>query len=113
MRKDSSFHEYVLNDLFSEIFGITSKAMFGGYGFYKDGKIFGMIADGKLYFKVGEGNTNDYEKFGSKPFTYTGHKGKTYQMSYWEVPADCLEDPEMLEEYLEKAVIESLKSKKK
>ena len=112
MSKDKSFHDYVLNDLFSSFDGITSRAMFGGYGFKKNGMMFGMIADGKLYFKVGDNNRKDYEKFGSKPFTYRGQKNKVYEMSYWEVPADCLENPEILEQYLEKAVDVGLSQRK-
>jgi len=76
---------------------------FGGYGIKKNGK---------LYFKVGDYNRADYEKHGSKPFTYTGQKGKTYEMSYWEVPDDCLEDQEMLEQFVEKACEVSFTSKK-
>lgn len=109
---DKSFHDYVLSDLFSEFRGITSKSMFGGYGFYKDGKIFGMIAGGRLYFKVGDTNRRDYEKYGSKPFNYTGHKGKTYEMSYWEVPEDIFENREELEIWVGKAVNESMRKKK-
>lgn len=33
---NSDFHDYVINDLLSEIPGITSRKMFGGYGIYKD-----------------------------------------------------------------------------
>lgn len=104
MTKDKSFHDYLLNDVFSDLSGITSRAMFGGFGFYKDGKIFGIIADGKLYFKVGDGNRSDYEEYGSKPFVYHGHKNKTTTMSYWEVPEDILEDKEKLEIWIEKAL---------
>lgn len=108
MSKDKSFHDFILNDLFKDLDGVTSRAMFGGYGFKKDGKMFGMIANGKLYFKVGDSNRLDYEKAGSRPFTYKGRNDKSYEMSYWEVPADCLEDTDILKEYVEKAVAVSL-----
>ncbi len=113
MSSDKSFHDYVLCDLFSGFDSITSRAMFGGYGFKKDGRMFGMIANGKLYFKVGDSNKSDYEVAGSRPFTYAGHKGKVYEMSYWEVPEDIFENRDELEIWLQKAVISSIKSKSK
>jgi TfoX/Sxy family transcriptional regulator of competence genes len=37
--------EYVVHDVLGHIKGITARAMFGGYGLYLDGAIFGIIAD--------------------------------------------------------------------
>ncbi|MCR4263162.1 MAG: TfoX/Sxy family protein [Candidatus Roizmanbacteria bacterium] len=104
MSRDKDFYEYIKTDVLNEIDGIISRAMFGGYGFYRDGIFFALISDGKLYFKVGPNNRNEYEKYGSKPFVYTGHKGKSVTMSYWELPADILEDKGQLAEWVEKAV---------
>jgi len=86
----------MLFDLFQGIDGIISKPMFGGFGFYMNSKFFAFIADGKLYFKVGSSNKRDYEKRGSKPFVYRGHKGKDITMSYYELPVDIIEDREQL-----------------
>lgn len=104
MAKDTSFYEYVLNDLFSEISGISSRSMFGGYGFYFRGVFFALIADGKLYFKVGEGNRKDFEEYGSQPFIYKGRKGKDVIMSYWELPADIMDSKEEISMWVEKSV---------
>ena len=76
--------------------GVTAKAMFGGYGLYKDGTVFGIIADGELYLKVDEKNLAQYKDRGSCPFTYEGKKRKVITMPYWEVPPDVLEDRELL-----------------
>ena len=113
MSKDSSFHDYILQDLFAGIDGITSKRMFGGWGLYRHGIFFAIISDDKVYFKVGESNQKDYEKFGSKPFSYPMKDGTMSTLvSYWDLPADMLEDKELLEEWIEKSVQESLKAKK-
>jgi DNA transformation protein len=103
-KKDKEFHDYIMNDVFTGIAGVTSRAMFGGYGMYKDGKIFAIIADGKLYFKVAESNQSDYEKAGSEPFRYTMPSGKEYHMAYWELPPDVLEDREELPKWIEKSL---------
>lgn len=93
----SDFHEYVVNDVFADIDGITSRAMFGGYGLYKDGIIFGIIADDVLYLKVDDTNQKDYESFGSNPFVYKGKNAKKITMSYWVIPETVLEDREHIE----------------
>ena len=109
----SGFVTYMLEEVLGEIPGITSRAMFGGYGVYKDGVITGLIADDRFYLKVGERNKTDYEEKGSTPFTYSGKNGKVYAMSYWEVPYDIIEDKRELKEWVEKAYRVSIDSKKK
>lgn len=113
MTKDNSFHEYVMNEVFAGIDGITSKPMFGGWGIYQDGVFFALISKGELYSKVDENNQADYEKLGSKPFVYTGHKGKDVTMSYWLLPEEIMENREELEKWIEKSVEASKESKKK
>lgn len=112
MSKSNDYHEYLMSDVFREIPGISAKKMFGGFGYYQDGVIFAILADEQLYFKVGEGNQRDYEKLGCKPFTYPMKNGRSTTLSYWELPAEILEDPEKLPLWIEKAVEESVKSKK-
>lgn len=97
-----SYYEYVLGDVLGHIDGITSRAMFGGYGLYLDGAIFGIITgDGELRFKVADANRAQYEQAGSSPFVYTGHKDKKPSvMQYWLVPEAVQEDRELVEEWV-------------
>ena len=62
VRKDKSFHDYIVYDILGILTGITSKAMFGGWAIYKGGTIFGIIAGGELYFKVDDKNRLKFEK---------------------------------------------------
>ena len=78
---------------------VTMKRMFGGAGLYHQGAFFGLVADDVLYFKVNDTNKADYEAAGSGPFKPFG----TYAMSYYEVPADVLEDPDELGLWARKA----------
>lgn len=112
LKKTNSFYEFVIGDLLSDISGISSRNMFGGWGIYKKGVIFGLIINGALYFKVGESNRPDFEKFGSKPFSYkVKTRKKPIELSYWEVPEEVMEDRDMLEKWIEEAVKASVKSK--
>jgi len=109
--KNKDFHDYVMNDLLSGVPGVSSRAMFGGYGIYKNSKIFAIIAEGKLYFKVGDSNRADYERAGSNPFRYTMPNGKVFEMAYWELPADALEDRDSILKWVEKSL--AVKAEKK
>lgn len=110
---DKGFHEYILHEVLYDIEGISSRAMFGGYGIYKDGLIFALIADGKLYFKVGQSNIEDYKRYESKPFVYEMGDHKSTTMSYWELPESVMEDRVELREWIEKAVHVSREAKRK
>lgn len=91
----NEYCNYIL-DLLSPFGNITARAMFGGYGIYKDKIIFAIIADDTLYFKVDDSNRPDYENKHSEPFSYEAKDKKNIVMSYWTVPLDVFEDNELL-----------------
>jgi DNA transformation protein len=99
MSVSKEYLEYVL-DLLMVIGPVHAKRMFGGAGLYHKGVFFGLIADDVLYFRVDDSNKADYEASGSGPFRPFG----TYAMSYYEVPAGVLEDPDDLAVWARKAI---------
>jgi DNA transformation protein and related proteins len=65
--------------------------MFGGVGLYCDEFFFGLIADDVLYLRVDDSNRADYTRRGMaqfRPYADRPH----LSMSYYEAPADVLED---------------------
>lgn len=68
--------------------------MFGGTGLCRDGKMFALISDNIVYFKVDKTNRDNYSLAGSSPFKPSPHRPTI--MSYFEVPPDILENPEEL-----------------
>jgi len=84
------FLEYVLDQL-ADWGKVRARRMFGGAGLYRDGKMFGLIADDVAYLKVDESNRKAFERAGSSPFKPYADKPTT--MSYFEIPPDVLEDP--------------------
>ena len=50
MATDQKFVDFVLDQI-ENAGEITAKKMFGEYGIYADGKIFGLICDNKLFIK--------------------------------------------------------------
>ena len=96
--------EYIdyLIDQFSGFGPVQSRRMFGGAGLYLDGFFFGLVAEDVLYLKVDDTNKADYVSAGSGPFKPFGKD--SYEMSYYEVPGDVLEDPDVLKEWAVKAL---------
>ncbi len=112
-KKISAFKEFVVSDALAGIRGITSKAMFGGYGIYKDDYIFAIILDdGDLYFKVGPSNIEDYKSKGSKPFIYERGEHKKTEMPYYRIPDEILEDREEIIKWVDKSVEVTKNAKK-
>jgi len=86
--------EYLL-DLLAEFGPVESKAMFGGYGIYKQGRMFAIVVDDILYFKTDEKAKADFEAHGLKPFTYQ-RKNREISLSYhqarmrpWKTAGRC------------------------
>ena len=79
-----------ISDLLSPLGPVTAKGMFGGFGIYLDGLMFGLIAHDVVYFKADSLSKAPYEAAGMSPFKPWEHKPMT--MPYWEVPADVLDD---------------------
>jgi DNA transformation protein len=77
-------------DILSPLGPVTAKGMFGGFGIYLDGLMFGLIADEVLYFKADSQSSPSYEAAGMAPFKPWEHKPMT--MPYWEVPAEVLDE---------------------
>ena len=114
MALDTSFHDYIMSDVLGGISGVTSKSMFGGWGIYRDGIIFALIADAQLYFKVGPNNQAEYEAYGSEPFVYEHpSRKKPSTMPYWLVPEAVMEDRDLLPIWVDAAVAASVAAKKK
>lgn len=50
MASDQKFVDFIIDQIASRG-EITAKKMFGEYGIYSDGKLFGLICDNKLFIK--------------------------------------------------------------
>lgn len=110
MPRDLSFYQYVLNDLLADIPSITSKKMFGGWGLYYHKRIFAIIAESQLYFKVNASLISDFQKLGSRPFVY--YRGdRPVELSYWLLPDALKENKNLLEEWIARSAAIHLKNR--
>ena len=97
------FMEYFIDQL-SAWGDVSARKMFGGAGLYRDGLMFGLIADDVVYLKVDDENREDFIKAGSSPFNPYPDKVKTAVISYYEIPADALEYPTVLAEWAQRSL---------
>ena len=101
MAVSDEFLEYLIDQL--RLLGhVTARRMFGGAGLYCAGRMFGLVAGDVPYLKVDDSNREDFVKKGSSPFTPFPDKAQT--MSYYEIPADVLEDPSLLAQWAQRSL---------
>jgi DNA transformation protein len=102
MAVSNDYRDFVLDQL-APAGRIAARAMFGGVGLYLDGLFFALIDDDTLYFKVNDTTRTRYEEAGSRHFCpFPDRPDQT--MAYWQVPAEVLEDPELLCEWAREAL---------
>ena len=99
---DDSFKEFVLDQL-SALPDVHAKAMFGAHGLYSGGRFFGILDEGRLFFKTDAQSQADYTARGMPPFTYE-MKGRVMTMGYHEVPPDVLENAPELVAWAQRAI---------
>ena len=111
MAKQSEFVNYILELL--ELFeGTTAKSMFGGFGIFKNGIMFGLVAEDTLYFKVDEFNKFEFERLELGPFIYM--KGnKPMPMSYHRAPDEALDNSDEMLRWAQFGFEAALRVKKK
>jgi DNA transformation protein and related proteins len=94
MARSNEYLEYVLEQL-SGLPDVRSRRMFSGAGLYQDEVFFGLLFRETLYFKVDDSNRPDYEARGMAQFRPYEDR-PLLSFSYYEVPADVLEDRDQL-----------------
>jgi DNA transformation protein len=107
MARPDSFAAFVLDQL-SRLDGMEPRPMFGGHGLYRGGTCFGILYEGRLYFKTDAESRADYDASGMKPFRpRAASRGRPAQTlwSYYEVPVEVLEDDDQLAAWAERAVL--------
>ncbi|OYT43781.1 competence protein TfoX [Thermoplasmatales archaeon ex4484_6] len=110
MAVNDEFAGYVLSQM-GDLEDVTIKKMFGGGGIYSRGRIFGLVVGAVLYLKVDDTNRHLFEEKGMKPFK--PFEDRPMVMSYFEVPADVIEDPELLQEWSRRSLEVSARAKGK
>lgn len=106
----SDFAEF-LHDVFRAFGTISCRKMFGGYGVYHNGVMFGLVADDVLYLKADMSFAEEFHRRELPQFQYP--KGdKIVKMSYFQAPEEIYDNTGVAEQWARKAYESAVKAKK-
>ena len=69
--------------------------LFGGYGVFCNGLMFGLIAGDTLYFRADDVSKEAYSAEACEPFSYEAN-GRPIRLPYWRVPVRLFEEREAM-----------------
>jgi DNA transformation protein len=101
-----TFKDFVLDQL-DGVPNLKCRSMFGAYGLYSGEKFFGIIDEDRLYFKTSDTTRRLYEERGMKPFRAGP---KQILKTYYEVPADVMEDRMEMLDWAHQAIASQAKT---
>ena len=110
MAVSSEYLDYV-HDQLSGLGGVTSRRMFGGAGLYCDEFFFALIDNDTLYLRVNDANRADFTTRGMGQFRPYPDSPQP-SMSYYETPADVLEDAAALVAWARRSVAAAMAAAK-
>jgi len=111
LRNPTSQYVEYLKEVFEQFGPIHPRRMFGGYGLFHKGLMFGLVADGVLYLKADETLSPFFEERGLDQFQYE-KRGKTFKMSYYMAPENIFDDPEEAKIWAVRSYEAAVRSKK-
>ncbi len=82
---------------------VQARGMFGGWGLYLHGHIFGLVIEGQLYLKTDELTQPDFERAGCRPFVFDARE-KSVATRYFTPPEDVADDPRGITPWARRAV---------
>ena len=111
MPAKSEFVEYLTGQL-QPLGAVSARGMFGGWGFYLEGRMFALVADEAFYIKVDDANCAEFAARGLHPFRYDTKTGRA-TIRYYEPPTEAMDDGEMLCAWARKGVEAAARAAKK
>jgi DNA transformation protein and related proteins len=104
---ESGFTDYVLDQL-RPWAPVAARRMFSAQGLYRAGTMFALVRAETLYFRTDDSNVADFTAAGMAPFQYN-RAGVTRALGYHEVPADVLDESDLLARWAERAYAVALR----
>lgn len=91
---DRSFVDFCL-ELLQPLGNCSARRMFGGWGIYLDGVMFGLVAGDRLYLKVDDATRPRWEAAGCEPFVYEA-RGRQVALGYHAPPHEAMDAPDFM-----------------
>ena len=87
-----------VEELFAPVEGTSVRRMFGGFGIFRRGIMYGLVASDVLYLKADELTRATFEAEGCEQWVYDG-KQRPVPMPYWRVPERLHDEPDEFREW--------------
>ncbi len=110
MTVSSDYLDYVRDQL-SGLGGVTSRRMFGGAGLYFDEFFFALVDNDTLYLRVDDSNRTDFTTRAMAQFR-PYPESPQLSTTYYETPADVLEDAAELVAWARRSVAAAMAAAK-
>jgi DNA transformation protein len=94
-------------DLLSGLGPVQARTMFGGYGIYARGVMFGLLDDDELFLKTDDRCRQRFVEAGCRMWTYRAMR----ETGYYRPPDEAHEDPESMEPWARLALEAALRKK--
>ena len=111
MPRRSEFVEHLV-EMLAPLGAVSARAMFGGWGFWLEGRMFALVAQETFYIKADDTSRADFESQQLEPFRYES-QGKVNVISYIQPPTAALDDRELLCTWAQKGVEAAARAAKK
>ena len=98
------------DDLFAPFGKILVRRMFGAEGLFRDGLMFGIVYEERIYFKTSEESRQAFIAEGAGPLYYKMKNAEGILTSYYELPDRLYDDPEELADWARDAFAVALQS---
>ncbi|OAM52199.1 transcriptional regulator [Methylovorus sp. MM2] len=106
----TEFTDY-LSEVFRQFGAVRVRKMFGGYGLYHDGVMFGLIADEVLYLKADVSIAHYFEAKHLGQFEYK-REDKIVKLSYYLAPEEIYDDADEAETWARRSFQVAFRNKK-
>jgi DNA transformation protein and related proteins len=108
----SRLHALEVAGVLAVLGAIEVRRFFGGSGLLLGGAQFAFVMKGTLYLRVDGSTRLDFEKMGAQAFSYATSKAHVRVSTYFEAPANVVEDSQMLQEWASRAYTVALAAKR-
>src|SRR3990167_6925889 len=113
MPADLSFAHYCC-ELLASAGPCMARRMFGGFGISTGGLNIALLANlgrgDTLWLKADEETRGVFEAAGCAPFVYEA-KGKAMKLNYYSAPADAMESPQLMAQWVRLSLESALKAR--
>jgi DNA transformation protein len=99
-------------DMLRDWGGVSARRMFSGYGLFRQGAMFGLIARDTFYLRVDDRNRPDFTAAGSRVFSYRREAREVELRGYMECPPDILDDADEMIRWAKAAMSAALTAQK-